>query len=63
MLNLLYQKMLKPVLFEFEPDLVHDVFIKIGMLNASFTLLTKFISNLYGKPQGLKTITVDGPTD
>ena len=55
----LYQKGLKPLLFKFSPELVHDVFINIGELAGQYSIGRKTIKLLYGSSK-LKVITVDG---
>jgi dihydroorotate dehydrogenase len=62
MINQLYLKVLKPILFQFEPDLVHDVFVKIGIAGGKIKPLNALIKKLYGTPTGKRTITVDGIT-
>jgi dihydroorotate dehydrogenase len=53
---------LKPALFQFDPELVHDVFVNLGeKLGQSST--TKFlVEKIYGLPEGLEPTTVDGIT-
>jgi dihydroorotate dehydrogenase len=62
MIDQLYLKILKPVLFQFSPDFVHDAFVKIGVISGKSKSLMKVITKLYGTPSGKKTLTVDGIT-
>lgn len=60
MINWLYKNALKPVLFRFDPDLVHSMFVKVGVFCGDIPLLKKLIEGIYGKPDGQKHIVVDG---
>jgi len=60
MMAWLYKRALKPILFRFSPDLVHDVFVQIGILSGKFIILKKLISFFYGAPQEKTPLVVDG---
>jgi len=59
MIKILYQKLLKPLLFRFHPDLVHKIFIKLGIIVGRFAPLQFFLRLIYGRPSGRGTL-VDG---
>ena len=60
MINWFYKNALKPVLFKFDPDLIHTLFVKVGVTCGNVTLLKKMIHNIYGEPHLDKPIVVDG---
>ncbi|MBC76076.1 MAG: hypothetical protein CME64_08675 [Halobacteriovoraceae bacterium] len=60
MIKFLYQKGLKPILFKFHPDVVHEVFVDLGERMQTNFFFKKFLQGVYGAPLGTKTITVDG---
>lgn len=62
MIPWLYQRLLKPIMFQFDPDLVHEIFVKIGVACGSLPTLRSVIESIYGRPAGKRTITVDGLT-
>ncbi len=56
-----YQRLLKPILFCFQPDLVHKVFVKIGHQISRFSALRWMLRTLYGSPDQFQcSLTVDG---
>jgi dihydroorotate dehydrogenase len=60
MIDLVYKQILKPILFKFHPDDVHTSFVKIGVLCGNHKILTSVIEKIYGKPNLIKSIEVDG---
>ena len=60
MKKILYQNVLKPILFQFSPDLVHSVFVSFGEQLAKIGLTRKIIHAVYGIPHGLDPVVVDG---
>ena len=62
LLKTAYQKILKPGLFLFHPDLVHKVFVKMGFTIGQNSLLRMGIAQMYGAPQGNWSKVVDGIT-
>jgi dihydroorotate dehydrogenase len=65
MMKMLYQKVLKPVLFKFDPEDVHDAFVTLGKVASKVPPLKGIIGLMYGRPKGAKIvldgITYDGP--
>lgn len=62
MIKLLYKKLLKPILFKFDPEVVHDAFVKLGEFCGKFAVGRALIASLYqykGKPVHIE---VDGIT-
>jgi dihydroorotate dehydrogenase len=59
MMSWIYQNVLKPILFKFDPDDVHTLFVKIGVVCGNHKILTTLIEKIYGKPSSLKNIEVD----
>ena len=60
MINWLYKHALKPVLFKFDPDLVHTMFVKVGVVCGNVSPLKTMIAKIYGEPDLNKPIIVDG---
>ncbi|MCT4642889.1 MAG: dihydroorotate dehydrogenase (quinone) [Bacteriovoracaceae bacterium] len=58
MIRFLYQRALKPILFKFSPDFVHDVFVLIGKKCHLWPMKT-LIQLFYGRSKA-KYINVDG---
>lgn len=44
-----YKYILKPILFRFDPERVHDFFLKVGATTARLPLLTALIERAYGR--------------
>jgi dihydroorotate dehydrogenase subfamily 2 len=61
MMKFLYQHILKPVLFQFDPETVHDAFVSIGKMASNSSSFKKILNLMYGKPEG-KEIQIDGLT-
>jgi dihydroorotate dehydrogenase len=61
MISYLYRNILKPVLFQFDPEDVHDAFVKIGKAAGKFPPLQVMLGTLYGPPQ-TPGVRVDGIT-
>lgn len=55
-----YQKILKPIFFKFDPELMHNVFIWLGEILGRFTILKKITSFFYGYKDKDISKTVDG---
>lgn len=62
MLKLLYKKILKPILFKFDPEVVHDVFIEIGEMLGRSSWGRNLISSMYLYKGPDISTTVDGLT-
>lgn len=62
MIKWLYKHALKPVMFKFDPDLIHTLFVKIGVACGDIAPLKTVINTIYGEPTGNKTLQVDGIT-
>jgi dihydroorotate dehydrogenase len=52
MMKFLYQQLLKPVLFRFDPEDVHDAFVLLGQLAGRSGAFKKTMEFMYGSPQG-----------
>ncbi|MFZ2167866.1 MAG: quinone-dependent dihydroorotate dehydrogenase [Minisyncoccia bacterium] len=61
-MDFLYQHALKPILFKFHPDVMHDMFVNIGEFAGRFGLLRKLFSLIYGYSGPSISKTVDGIT-
>ena len=62
MIAILYKKILKPILFKFDPDVIHRLFVKIGVVCGKYPLFRSIINFLFGAPSGNKKIKIDGLT-
>ncbi|MBA3901254.1 MAG: dihydroorotate dehydrogenase (quinone), partial [Bacteroidetes bacterium] len=62
MIKFLYRNLLKPALFKFDPELIHDVFVDLGEKFGNSKAGRAFISYLYGYKGKPISITVDGIT-
>ena len=60
LLSTCYKKILKPILFKFDPDAIHSLFINIGIQVNKTPGCRSVISNMYGRPTGANPIKVDG---
>lgn len=60
LMDALYRYGLKPLLFQFHPDLVHRVFVKLGTALGETILGRSLIGSLYGAPHRETPIVVDG---
>ncbi|HSI71017.1 MAG TPA: quinone-dependent dihydroorotate dehydrogenase [Gillisia sp.] len=60
MIRFLYKSLLKPILFNFDPEKVHDVFVDIGELLGKSRLGREIISLMYKYKGPDITTTVDG---
>ena len=56
----LYKRALKPILFKFDPELVHDVFVSAGEILGSFTVTRGLIGMAYRYTGPDISKTVDG---
>jgi dihydroorotate dehydrogenase len=56
----MYQKIIKPILFRFNPEKVHDFFIWFGEFAGSFWILRKFFGLIYGYRGKEIGKTIDG---
>jgi dihydroorotate dehydrogenase len=57
---MLYQKILKPILFKFDPEAVHNLFVNFGEFAGKFGFLKKIINIFYGYKGKDISKTVDG---
>ncbi len=60
MLPLLYGRALKPLLFRFDPEKVHDQFVDLGETLGRIPVGRALISAMYGYPREDASVTVDG---
>jgi len=60
MLPFLYQRILKPILFRFDPEAVHDTFVSLGEGLGRSSAGRGLISGLYGYRGPDASVTVDG---
>ncbi|MCM4158656.1 quinone-dependent dihydroorotate dehydrogenase [Antarcticibacterium flavum] len=60
MIKLLYKKLLKPLLFKFDPEMVHDIFVDLGEFLGKYAAGRSFIARLYKYKGRDITTTVDG---
>lgn len=60
MLPFLYQRILKPILFRFDPEAVHDAFVALGDGLGRTEAGRALISSLYGYRGPDASVTVDG---
>jgi len=60
MLPLLYRRILKPVLFRFDPEAVHDAFVSLGDALGRTGVGRGLLSALYGYRGPDASVTVDG---
>jgi dihydroorotate dehydrogenase len=60
MIKFLYKNLLKPLLFKFDPEWVHDVFVDMGEKFGSSKMGRSIISSLYGYKGSDISKTVDG---
>ncbi|CAN5614011.1 hypothetical protein BH23GEM6_BH23GEM6_23340 [soil metagenome] len=47
-MKILYQRVLKPILFRFDPERVHDVFVGLGELLGRFGVTRRLAERVYG---------------
>ncbi|MEK7117105.1 MAG: hypothetical protein AAB837_02990 [Patescibacteria group bacterium] len=59
---MLYQKILKPILFKFNPEKAHDFFVWTGEFLGKYRYLKKLVSVFYGYKGGDISKKVDGLT-
>lgn len=57
-----YKKILRPVLFKFDPEKVHNFFVSVGAFLGSIWILRKLISAVYGYKSKDISKVVDGLT-
>lgn len=60
MLAFLYHRVLKPILFMFDPEWVHDLFVGLGAHLGKTIFGRSLIRTLYGYPSDDAHVTVDG---
>lgn len=60
MMKFLYKKVLKPILFLFDPEVVHDAFVWFGALLGKTMIGRWFIKSLYGYKGADSSVTIDG---
>jgi dihydroorotate dehydrogenase len=61
-MDFLYQNALKPILFKFHPDTMHDLFVNVGEFSGKFAPLRALFSAIYGYHGRDISKTVDGVT-
>lgn len=59
-MDVLYRYVLKPILFKFHPDLMHDLFVVIGEAAGKFAVTRKLFVRIYGYHGADISKTVDG---
>lgn len=59
-MDFLYKNALKPILFKFHPDLMHDLFVNVGELAGKCVVTRKFFALIYGYRGADIGKTVDG---
>lgn len=59
---MLYKRLLKPILFRFDPELVHNFFTRIGRFSGKHTLARMVVDIVYGYHGPDISKTVDGIT-
>ncbi|MFZ3043775.1 MAG: hypothetical protein WA058_01560, partial [Minisyncoccia bacterium] len=59
-MDFLYKNTLKPILFKFHPDHMHDMFVVIGEAAGKFALTRKLFALIYGYRGPDISKTVDG---
>lgn len=62
MLRVLYKRVLKPFLFLFDPEFVHDVFVNLGAFMGRTSLGRTLIGWMYGYRRDDAKVTIDGIT-
>jgi dihydroorotate dehydrogenase len=60
MMRYLYQKGLKPVLFRFDPELVHDVFVRMGEVLGKRRWTRHLVAQAYGYRGPDASVVIDG---
>ncbi len=61
-MRFLYQRLLRPILFRFDPEDVHDLFIRLGSMLGRFAVTRRLVAAAYGHEAGDAATTVDGIT-
>jgi dihydroorotate dehydrogenase len=62
MMRLLYQFLLKPLLFRLDPEWVHDLFVNLGDTVGRYAITRRLVSVAYGYRGRNASVTVDGIT-
>jgi len=62
MIQFAYKRILKPILFRFDAERVHDAFIRIGEVSGSSRILRKVVHSMYGYKGRDVSRIVDGIT-
>ncbi len=57
---MIYKHLLKPTIFRFDPEVVHDFFVSIGAFLGRYALGRAMVSAIYGYRGSLVSRTVDG---
>jgi dihydroorotate dehydrogenase len=60
MIKILYKKLLKPFLFLFDPELVHDAFVNLGAFMGKTAIGRRLIGWLYAHNGSDASVTIDG---
>lgn len=61
-MDFLYKNALKPILFKFHPDLMHDLFVNVGEVMGKCAVTRKLFALIYGYRGADISKTVDGIT-
>lgn len=59
-MKLLYQKILKPIFFLFEPETMHQFFVWLGEHIACYRPVQKLLTLFYGIPKNTPPVEIDG---
>jgi dihydroorotate dehydrogenase len=62
MIKFAYKHILKPLLFKFDPELVHDVFVNLGASLGRYALGRGLVRSIYGPGRSNASIRIDGIT-
>lgn len=59
-MRFLYRRILKPILFRFDPEDVHDAFVTLGEVLGRYAVLRGLVRMAYGYRRSDAAVTVDG---
>jgi len=59
-MKILYQRVLKPILFRFDPERVHDAFVNMGEMLGRFGISRRLVKRVYGYGETGTGFEVDG---
>ena len=60
LVDFLYRRVLKPILFKCNPETMHDLFVTVGETAGRFVILRKFFGFLYNYRGADISTTVNG---